>query len=272
MVPSSTGSGSGSGTAGLCSVTLRALPAADVVAVAVRAGLTAIEWGADVHARPDDMTGVAAVAEATAAAGLRVASYGSYLRMDEEPAEQEAVLAAAVALGAPRIRAWAGRHGSGDTDVEGRRAIVAGLRAFAARAADAGVLVGLEFHGGTLTDTVESTLQLLADTDHPAVGTYWQPPQGAPDDEALAGLAAVAPHVLAVHAFSWWPRAERHPLATRSRLWHQVAAWVAGRDRPTDVLLEFVPEDAPDAVVRDAAVLRGYLGISPGVAAGRRSP
>jgi 3-dehydroshikimate dehydratase len=55
---------------GLCSVTLRDMSALDVIAVAARAGLTAIEWGADRHVQPGDLALAAAIGRRTADAGL----------------------------------------------------------------------------------------------------------------------------------------------------------------------------------------------------------
>ena len=65
---------------GLCSVTFRALPAEELVDLAAEAGLESIEWGSDVHARPDGPAGLDHVRKLTEAAGLVVASYGSYYR------------------------------------------------------------------------------------------------------------------------------------------------------------------------------------------------
>src|SRR5262245_17804648 len=65
---------------GLCSVTLRACSIDEVVAVAVGAGLECIEWGGDVHVPPGDLEAARRARSATSAAGLRVASYGSYWR------------------------------------------------------------------------------------------------------------------------------------------------------------------------------------------------
>lgn len=244
---------------GLCSVTLRALPAARVVDVAVAAGLTAVEWGADVHAPAADPAAVAEVRRRTEAAGLAVASYGSYLRLAGDEERHPAVVAAAVALGAPRIRVWAGELGSADAAPADRAAVVRGARSLAARAADAGITVGFEFHGGTLTDTAESALRLLEEVGRPGVGTYWQPPQGVPDDRALAGLTLLEPYVVAVHAFSWWPRDQRLPLSARAGLWTRAVALLARRPAPADVMLEFVENDDPAAVIRDARTLRGCI-------------
>jgi 3-dehydroshikimate dehydratase len=40
---------------GLVSVTLRSLPPQEIIALAVKAGMKAIEWGGDVHVPPGDV-------------------------------------------------------------------------------------------------------------------------------------------------------------------------------------------------------------------------
>jgi hypothetical protein len=231
---------------GLCSVTLRALRVEEVVAVAARAGLAAIEWGADVHVPPGDLAAAERARAAGERAGVAVASYGSYWRADDALDELAPVLDSARALGAPRVRIWAGRDGSD------RAAVTDGLRAAVELAG--GLEVALEFHGGTLTETPESAVALLEAA--PGAHTYWQPPQGAADAVALAGLRAVKPWLAALHVFSWWPRDERLPLAARAELWR--AALAEAGD--VDALLEFVPGDDPEAVVRDAGTLSGWHG------------
>src|SRR3954470_14190851 len=98
---------------GLCSVTLRRLGVEDVVRVAAEAGLEAIEWGGDVHVPPGDDAAADAARAAGEAAGVAVASYGSYFRAGDDPLEAfAAVRDTAERLGAPRIRIWAGSAGS----------------------------------------------------------------------------------------------------------------------------------------------------------------
>src|SRR4051812_923904 len=233
---------------GLCSVTLRRLGVQEVAAVAERAGLAAIEWGADVHVPPGDLAAADAAREA-----FPVAAYGSYFRAGEDR-DIAPVVETARRLGAPRIRIWAGRVGSAEATPEQRAAVADGVRAVA-EAAD-GLEVALEFHGGTLTDTPGAALGLLGGGGRGSGRTYWQPPQGAPDEAALAGLRLVLPHLAALHVFSWWPRDERLPLSARADLWREALA-LAG---DVDALLEFVPDDDPAAVVRDAATLRELAG------------
>ena len=240
---------------GLCSVTYRALPAAEVAALADTAGLRVVEWGADVHAPPGDPDALRALRHRTP----RPCSYGSYWRAGaHDLADLVAVADAAVLLGAPRIRVWAGELGSADASAERRAAVVGALRDASGVAAARGLTLALEFHGGTLTDTVQSTLRLLDEVDHPALSTYWQPPVDLPDDAAVAGLRAVLDRVSAVHVFSWWPGGRRLPLAGRAGLWRRAVEVLADRP-PLDLLLEFVPDDDPAALATEAATLRSWL-------------
>jgi 3-dehydroshikimate dehydratase len=231
-------------TLGLCSVTLRALPIEEVVAVAAGAGLECIEWGADVHVPPGDLAAARRAREATERAGLRVASYGSYWRCAGDFGPE---VASARELGAPRMRIWAGEAGSAEASAADRAAVAAAARD-AAREID----VAFEFHGGTLTDDVESALALI---DATGVPSYWQPPQDLPAEAALAGLRRL-PHVPAVHVFSWWPGSTRRRLLERRALWRAVfATFTAG-----DALLEFVPGDDPSLVAEEAKELRHVAG------------
>jgi len=248
-------------SAGMCSVTLRHLPAPRVLDVAAAAGLACVEWGGDGHVPPGSAHVAARLRAAGLDMGIRVASYGSYFRAGPHDVDSFApVLAAAAALGAPRVRVWAGDVDSAAATSEQRRAVAAVTRAAAERAADAGIQLAFEYHGGTLTDTAESTLRLLSDVDHPGVGTYWQPPVGTPDADALRGLEQVLPWVRAVHVFSWWPRDERLPLRARERLWRAVFDVLRRTGRGYDALLEFVPDDDPAHVATDATVLAGLIG------------
>jgi sugar phosphate isomerase/epimerase len=244
---------------GLCSVTFRALPAAEVARIAAAAGLHVVEWGADVHAPPHPVPALHEVREQTAAHGLAVCSYGSYWRAGRDSTEEFGALAeAAAALGAPRIRVWAGTEDSADASAESRSRVTASLREAATIAAARGLSAALEFHGGTLADTPAATLRLLDDVGHDALSTYWQPPVDAPDEDALAGLATLLERVSAVHVFSWWPGQHRLPLHERERLWRPALELVA--DHPADVLLEFVPDDDPAILPRETATLLRWLG------------
>lgn len=248
---------------GLCSVTYRDLPPAGIARLAADAGLESIEWGGDVHVAAGVPDLAVSALERTQEAGLAVASFGSYLRFigtdDQNSARVDVTLVSAQNLRAPRIRVWAGVKGSAEISTENRELVTQRLRDFAERAGKLGIEVGLEFHRGTLTDTVESTLRLLEDVAHPNLTTYWQPDVGLDADDALETLRAVREHVSTIHVFSWWPRTERLPLSERTDLWRRVFAELASSGRDHDALLEFVPGDDPELLDQEAATLRELI-------------
>lgn len=231
---------------GLVSVTFRQLGVAEIVALVARAGLRAIEWGGDVHVpTPEAARDTAA---RCAGARIEIAAYGSYYRCTGDGFA--GVLATAVALGAPRIRVWAGRHGSArEPD---RAAVVADLARVAALAAGEGVRICVEYHANTLTDTLESTMDLLAAV--PAVRPYWQPPIGESTANALAAVTALRP--VTTHVFTWDDTGRRRPLAAGEALWRPV---LAALPATRYALLEFVRDDDPAAFAEDAATLLRWL-------------
>jgi 3-dehydroshikimate dehydratase len=236
---------------GLVSVTFRQLSPAEIITLVVDAGLESIEWGGDVHVPLGDLGTAREVAERCAGNGIGVEAYGSYYRADGDFGP---VLDTALALGAPRIRVWAGKNGSA-TEPD-RTAVVENLRETAALAATEGVEIAVEYHANTLTDTLDSALDLFAAV--PALKPYWQPPIGSTVADARAAVPALDP--VAVHVFSWADDGTRLPLAARESLWRPVLSAL-----PADrhALLEFVRDDAPEAFAEDAATLRGWL-ATPG--------
>jgi 3-dehydroshikimate dehydratase len=239
---------------GLCSVTFRELAPEELLHCAADAGLRCVEWGGDIHVPPDGPDHAQEVAAQTKAAGLSVASYGSYFRARPEHSFPE-VLTSAGALGARRIRIWAGVLGSEQASPDDWRTVVRHTREAADLAAAEDIELAFEFHGGTLADEPATTLRLLSEVDRSNVSCYWQPPVGAPDEEALAGLEALLPVLSCVHVFSWWPGKERLPLRAREDLWRGVFACLRDAGREVDALLEFVPGDDPAILATEAAAL-----------------
>lgn len=250
---------------GLVSVTFRKLTPGQIVDLVREAGLTGIEWGGDIHTPHGDLEKAAEVRRRTEDAGLQVCAYGSYYRSVDSEADGltfEPVLASALALGAPVIRVWPGRRGSADADAVYRESVAANLREIGETASRSGVLVALEFHGNTLTDTVDSALALMGEVDHPNVKLYWQAPHDQSTEVRLDGLKRVRPHLSHLHAF-YWDMVEgnlvRSPLSAGTGPWRIYLDAVADLEGDRFVLLEFVRDDSPQQFLEDARTLKRLI-------------
>ena len=248
---------------GLCSVTFRRLPIDRVVRLAADAGLQGIEWGADIHVPPGDLTAARDAVAACAAADIAIPSYGTYIRAGADDPQQEIapVLDTAGQLGATNLRVWAGDVGSADASGDQHRRVVDALRDCAVAAADRAITVSLEYHRNTLTDTAAATGALLAAVAHPNCFTYWQPVPDTPADDAVAEINRLAQALSHLHVFHWRGDNVRHPLGDAEPFWHAVlgavppGTWTAARY----AFLEFVRDDDPGQFLADAAVLKRLI-------------
>jgi len=250
---------------GLTSITFRQLSAEDIIALAVEAGLDGIEWGGDVHVPPGDLEKACMVRRQTEAAGLDVCAYGSYFRCDNEAGPFTETLECAKALGAPVIRVWAGNKGSDSADVTYRAKVAASIRNAVAAARAEGITIALEYHGGTLTDTRESAHQLLHEVGLHELKLYWQPRNGGTLEGDLAELDAALPHLSHIHLFHWgkagWT--ERLPLSEGIEPWREYIKHIRKAEGDRYITFEFVLNDDPAQLLKDAKVLHALLEEHP---------
>jgi sugar phosphate isomerase/epimerase len=247
-------------TPGLVSITFRQLSPAEIVSLARKAQLQEIEWGGDIHVPHGDIARARQVGAMTCDAGLSVAAYGSYYAAGASSPQVafEQVLETAVALGAPLIRVWAGREGSAAADAAARQRVVADTAWICDLAAEAGVTIAFEYHGGTLTDTPASARALLTAVNRPNLRSLWQPLGDAdPAGRALV-IEEILPWLSNIHVF-YWPSARRAPLSEGAGQWQAALTAAARGNRPTGLLLEFVADDSPEQFLSDAATLRRWL-------------
>ncbi|MFP4260024.1 MAG: sugar phosphate isomerase/epimerase family protein [Opitutales bacterium] len=255
---------------GLVSVTFRKLDPRAIVDLVNQAGDEVIEWGGDKHVPPGNTKTAEEVGRLTREAGLEVSCYGSYYRLGlagVDPGnggprhpEFSAVLDSALALGAPRIRVWAGGAGSAKMDEKSRREAEEDALRIADQAQAQGVGIAYEYHMHTLTDEIDSSVRLLEATKHPAISTLWQPPNEKPESEILESLESVLPHISNVHVFHWvFPEGNyvRRPLCEGQARWETYLERL--RPHPRDYLIEFVRGDATDQYLEDAACLKNWL-------------
>lgn len=251
---------------GLVSITFRQLSVQAIIELVKQAGLLGIEWGGDIHVPHGDTAVATLVQQQTVDAGLQVAAYGSYYRVShEETGPFEAVLASAVALGAPTIRVWAGRQGTANADEAYWQAVIDDSRCIADLAAAEGIAIAYEFHANTLTDTNSATRTLLERVDHPNIYSYWQPPRYSEVADNLAGINVVAPWLSHVHVFQWHRvSGEREPLQVGEADWREYLTQIRTIPGERFAMLEFVKDDEPTAFLRDAATLRDWLEVETG--------
>lgn len=246
---------------GLVSVTFRQLSTREIVRLAARAGLKSIEWGGDVHVPPGNYALAREIRKETEDEGLKVGSYGSYYRVGGVDSHQwSTVLNTAETLGAPNIRIWAGNKGSAQTDKHLREVIIGDICS-ACRSAEASrIKVSVEYHGGTLTDTLESTRKLIDEVNHPNLYTYWQPAVMPLPGERESALLKVLSHVSHVHVFQWKQgTAQRLPLADGAADWTRYLKHLAGTGKEHGIFMEFVKDDSPEQFLADAAVLKEWI-------------
>jgi 3-dehydroshikimate dehydratase len=136
--------------------------------------------------------------------GLSVPMLSDYLPLEAAPEELWAKLDVLASLarrwGARKLRTFAGRVSSVEVRPHERAKIVERLRGACQRLAERGLLLLVETHPSTLADTVDSTLRLLAEVDHPALRInfdvlhVWEG-----GDDPSAALALLRPFVAHFH-------------------------------------------------------------------------
>ncbi|MBN8217742.1 MAG: TIM barrel protein [Spirochaetes bacterium] len=250
---------------GLVSISFRKLSPADLVDAARACGLLGIEWGGDVHVPHGDLARAGEVRRLTESAGLACAAYGSYYRAGEASPTAQQALGCARALGTRVLRVWAGGRASKDADAGYRTLVRDDLLRLADDAGHDGITVATEYHGGTLTDDIDSCLALLDAAPHPFLRTYWQPAVGLSHAEALQTLERVLPRLAGLHVYHWRSVAERLPLEAGAASWKAYLAAASRAPGAAWALLEFIPHDRLDALGQEAASLIRFLGATGNV-------
>ena len=102
---------------GVASVTFRNKTSEEVVEIAKKAGVSYIEWGADVHVKTfADAEKVKKLCDEN---NIKISSYGSYYRVGSHKKEEwENICKNAHVMGADSVRVWLGKKDSEETSEE----------------------------------------------------------------------------------------------------------------------------------------------------------
>ena len=240
---------------GLVSISFRKHTPEEIVAHAVSAGLSAIEWGGDVHVPHGDVAVARRVRALSEDAGLCMPEYGSYYKIGvSDRALFLDVLRSADALGVSKIRIWGGDRASDGYSTEAYRAAVDEARTLVREAR--GYSLVLECHPNSLTDEYHTAERFLTDVGEDGLRMLWQPNQYRPLAYNLDAIRALLPYIEGVHTFSW-ERELRYPLLHHRDAWREYTG-LLGKDLP--YMLEFMHDDKIESLCETADALRAILG------------
>jgi len=240
---------------GLVSATFKGRPVDDVLKIAKEAGLSAIEWSENHHIPKGDLAFAKDVAKRTRDCGLELAGYGSYYRLGQGMEIRES-LDTAAAMGASQMRIWAGSKASSEVAEDERKALIEELSRAAEIAGSYNIVLNLEWHKNTLTDTNRSGLDVLEKVGSPYLRTLWQPTQALSFDERAEGLSMIAPYLSYLHVY-YWDESGRRPLEEGIEHWRRYFSLLENRKHYA--LLEFVLGDSEEQFLSDAKILKSLI-------------
>lgn len=256
---------------GLVSISFRKFSVEKILNMCEKAQLDCIEWGGDVHVVHGDVRLAGKVAKMSADAGIEIASYGSYYKAgfsETSPGNQlcfQKVLDSAAALGTKTIRVWAGHQVKSAEISDGQRKIIVDdLLRIGEMAAKQNIKIGMEFHGGTLTDSNGSAIRLKNELpDGSNVDFYWQPEVGSSDSECLDGIKALVPRINNIHTFQWSldndANVVKNLLKNGTYRWINFLNKIAKDGKDHAAMLEFILDDSEENFYKDATTLKQII-------------
>ena len=240
---------------GLVSISFRGNTPEELIQAAKETGITAIEWGSDVHVPAGDVACAKKVKAWCDEAGIALPEYGSYYFLGEEPESFAGVLACARALGTSRIRIWGGKKSSDTLRTAEYAALVEDAQRICDMAPD--MMVCLECHKNSVTDEYHTTLRFLQDVGRKNLKMFWQPNQFRDLSYNLDALRALLPYVESVHVFSW-DREQKFPLADMQEDWLQYLE-ILKNAGVENYMLEFMHDNALESLAETAKTLTNWL-------------
>ena len=246
------------GNLGLVSVSFRQLSPDRIAELVSECGLSGVEWGADVHCRPDSAESVQKVCGLSEKCGIKCFAYGSYYRAgspEQSEFEFEKVLEAAKRIHAPIVRVWAYVKGSDEATKDEYLSCVTDLKRICALAKKENIIVSLECHNNTFTDNYKSALALLDDVACDNLTMYWQPNQFKDLAYNIQSAAALAPYTTNVHVFNWSGK-DKMPLSGAVDTWKRYVSELEKGTRSHNYLLEFMPCGTPEELPAEVIALK----------------
>ena len=242
---------------GLVSRSFRKHTPEEIIQAVKAAGLSCIEWGSDVHAPCKDTDRLQSIAALQKEYGIECSSYGTYFNLETHSLNDlPDYIAAAGILGTNVLRLWGGTKKGADMTAEELSVFTNTCRRAAAMAEEAGVILCLECHMRSVTETPDCAVSLMETVTSPHFRMYWQPFQWLDTEGSLAVAKAVAPYARHIHVFNW-RGGDRFPLLDAVEDWK---AYLTAFTTPRTLLLEFMPDDRMESLPTEADALRAIIG------------
>ena len=125
-----------------------------------------------------------------------------------------------------------------------------------AMAEEAGVILCLECHMLSVTETPDCAAALMEAVNSPHFRMYWQPFQWLDTEGSLSVAKAYAPYAEHIHVFNWHG-SQKLPLADAAEDWKR---YLTVFTTPRTLLLEFMPDDRIESLPAEAQALRRIIG------------
>jgi sugar phosphate isomerase/epimerase len=240
---------------GITSITFRNKSVDEIIEFAQKAKIDGIEWGSDVHVLPTNTKSASIVAKKTSDAGLQIFSYGTYYKLGQNQ-DFDSYLATAIALKTSRMRIWAGVQSSKTISNEERNALINECIIIAQKAKKANIELCFEYHRGTLTDTKESSLQLMQQVNQSNVFLYWQPNPDITEEEQYNEINLLHKYLKTIHFFNWSKGNIRHLMKDGKNIWQKYIALI---DTNIPYLLEFTLDNLDSNALSDLHTMKELL-------------
>lgn len=242
---------------GLVSISFREFTVEQIMQAVKNAGLTCVEWGSDVHAPCNDAEKLAEIVKLQQQYGLQCSSYGTYFRLGcDDIAQLPDYIRAAKVLGTNILRLWCGKKDPDSILPEEKEKLFADCKTAAAMAENENIILCLECHNNTYTQTKEGALELMQHVGSPAFRMYWQPNQFRTFEENIEYIRLMKDYTTHIHVFQWKGK-DRFPLSDGIEEWQGYLTAFSGDHT---LLLEFMPDDRIETLPREAEAMKQIVG------------
>lgn len=248
---------------GLTSVTFRQSSASEVIRYCRDCGISAIEWGSDVHVPVGDVLNAEQIKKECKTAGISISSYGTYYRCGtyEDGAKEFAkYIEIARILEAPTLRVWIGNRNFEDGDEEYIESIVSELQMLCDLAGKENMEIAGEFHGGTLCNTGKSALEMVERVNRDNFGMYFQYDWNVSLEHNCENLKSFLPILKNVHVFHY-DNNGRHSLGEGDGeyIWRKFIEILEHNDVNTALLFEFLPDQTVKCLEQEVEILKKMI-------------